>query len=84
MLERATSGVNHVRAYASRGRGADKWAIAAWLLVDYAWCQEEEIGVVAAVLVFVSVIYKLSIGTHSPHELTHCLAVMLWASGNVS
>lgn len=84
ILERATSGVNHVRAYASRGRGADKWAIAAWLLVDYAWCQEEEIGVVAAVLVFVSVIYKLSIGTHSPHELTHCLAVMLWASGNVS
>ena len=84
VLERATSGISHVKQYASRGRGADKWAIAAWLLVDYAWCQEEEIGVVAAILVFVSVLYKLGVGSHSPHELTHCAAVMLWASGNVS
>jgi hypothetical protein len=83
-LERASSGASHVRAYVSRSRGADKFAIAAWLLVDYAWCQEEEIGVVAAAFVFISVSYKLSIGTHSPHELTHCAAVMLWVSGNVS
>lgn len=83
-LERASSGSSHVRTYVSRSRGADKFAIAAWLLVDYAWCQEEEIGVVAAAFVFISVSYKLSIGTHSPHELTHCAAVMLWVSGNVS
>ena len=83
-LERASSGASVVRAYVSRSRGADKFAIAAWLLVDYAWCQEEEIGVLAAAFVFLSVSYKLSIGKHSPHELTHCAAVMLWVSGNVS
>ena len=38
----------------------------------------------AAAFVFLSVSYKLSIGKHSPHELTHCAAVMLWVSGNVS
>ena len=83
-LERASSGASVVRAYVSRSRGADKFAIAGWLLVDYAWCQEEEIGVLAAAFVFLSVSYKLSIGKHSPHELTHCAAVMLWVSGNVS
>ena len=83
-LERASSGASVVRAYVSRSRGADKFAIAGWLLVDYAWCQEEEIGVLAAAFVFLSVSYKLSIGKHSPNELTHCAAVMLWVSGNVS
>ena len=94
LAERTRRGLRRVRRYVSRGRGVDKWAIAAWMLVDFCWCQEQEAGVLAAFLMFVFIVGKLfashffaaddSARRINPHEATHCVAVLLWASGNVS
>lgn len=85
-IEKSKRRLAIVQKYVTRARGVDKWAIAAWMLVDLCWCQEQQEGMLAAAALFGFVFYKLLIGhgQRSPHEVTHCVAVLLWAAGNVS
>lgn len=69
----------------SRTKGADKLAVFFWLAVDYFWCQEEgELGMGAAAVMLVCCSYTLSVAQSSPHEVLHCVSVLLWASGNIA
>ena len=85
-IEKSKQRLAVVQKYVTRARGVDKWAIAAWMLVDLCWCQEQQEGMLAAAALFGLVFYKFLIGhgRRSPHEVTHCVALLLWAAGNVS
>lgn len=73
------------RRYMSKTKGADKLAVAFWMAVDFAWCQEQgEAAVGAAAVMLVCCLYTLSVAQSSPHEVLHCCSVLLWASGNIS
>ena len=66
LAERTRRGLRRVRRYVSRGRGVDKWAIAAWMLVDCCWCQKQEAGVLAAFLMFVFIVGNDPVTTCAP------------------